>query len=410
MGGLFCVKETMKIGVYCGPYKPHAGGAFSFQHVVISALEKCKSNHSFYLFSGDEDIQNVYPGLPVVKFKIDKPKNSLVKKIVRRLLNQQVEPNPKQIALQNALCEKSIDLMWFLTPENYKLEVPYIFTVWDLQHRLQPYFPEVSFAQNGYEARERLYSTALPRAAYIIVGNEVGKEEIERFYGVPSWRIKVNPMPTPPFVFDASIKPSNIFECFAIKRPYLFYPAQFWPHKNHVVILHAVKILKEKYGKVFDVVFTGSDAWNMKYIKKVVADLGLQESVHFLGFVETDVLVGLYRNAYALVYASFFGPDNIPPLEAFGLRCPVIAARVSGAQYQLEGAAFLFDPSSEQELVEKILQLQGEEQTKRTFLAEGVKRARECSGERYIERMLKNFDEFEPIRRCWSSDVPYGPA
>ena len=37
-------------------------------------------------------------------------------------------------------------------------------------------------------------------------------------------------------------------------------------------------------------------------------------------------LVALYRHAFALAYVTFFGPENLPPLEAFGLGCPVVAS------------------------------------------------------------------------------------
>jgi glycosyltransferase involved in cell wall biosynthesis len=402
----------MRIGIYVGSLNARAGGAFTFQRVILNELNRNKRNHTFYLFCDDSVVESDYANLKVItRQPCDiKATHSAWKKIYHHYFytNQQyVASNYYQNYLQRLLYEKKIDLLWFLTPETYHFDVPYIFTVWDLQHRLQPYFPEVSFAANGFSERERLYSSLLPRATYIVVGNEAGKEEIERFYGVPSWRIKINPMPTPQFVFDKTIISSNNLNKFNIKKPYLFYPAQFWPHKNHIVILYAIKILKEKYGQSFDVVFAGSDKGNMPYIKEVVSLLGHQQNVHFVGFVDLAFLVDLYKNAFALVYASFFGPDNIPPLEAFGLECPVLAARVSGAQYQLEGAALLFNPSSEGELVEQILQLQNNHDEKKNRLNEGLKRAYQYSSKYYIENMIKTFDEFESIRRCWSSYVPY---
>jgi glycosyltransferase involved in cell wall biosynthesis len=42
-----------------------------------------------------------------------------------------------------------------------------------------------------------------------------------------------------------------------------------------------------------------------------------------------------------LRYPSFFGAENLPPLEAFALGCPVIAADMPGAREQLGDAAIL---------------------------------------------------------------------
>ena len=50
--------------------------------------------------------------------------------------------------------------------------------------------------------------------------------------------------------------------------------------------------------------------------------------------------------AAALAFPTRFGPDNIPPLEAFAQDSPVVASRVDGAEEQLGDAALLFDPAS----------------------------------------------------------------
>ena len=65
----------------------------------------------------------------------------------------------------------------------------------------------------------------------------------------------------------------------------------------------------------------------------------------------------MYKNAFALVYASFLGPNNIPPLEACALGCPVVAANIPGAFEQMGDAAAFFDPKDEYDLAEKIKML-----------------------------------------------------
>lgn len=402
----------MKIGIFNGGYMPTkslSGGGATFQHTVLSTLAMTTSKHTFYFFC-DDPVDTLFPGLSVVPWhRFCSSKNdSLVKKAVlkgfRFFDTRQVNRHYKSF-LHRATTEHNIDMMWFLTPVFQPIDIPYIFTVWDLQHRLQPYFPEVSNTGSTYEERERMYGFMLPRAAYVVVGNAAGKEEIERFYGLPSWRVKINPLPTPQFAIQGGAG-ETIYNN-SIKCPYLFYPAQFWPHKNHVVILHALKILREKYNQKFDVVFTGADKGNLSYVKEVVKGLGLENCVHFLGFVDQETLICLYKNAFAMVFASFFGPDNIPPLEAFSLGCPVIASRVSGSEYQLEGAALLFDPRSEYELADEIVRLGGDEILLQKLVAEGKRRVVQFSSNNYVENMLNLFDEFALIRRCWSCKDRY---
>jgi glycosyltransferase involved in cell wall biosynthesis len=140
-------------------------------------------------------------------------------------------------------------------------------------------------------------------------------------------RVHILPHPTPACALNASQK-TKLPD--GLEPGYLFYPAQFWAHKNHVNLLLALKQLSDQ-GKVIQLVLTGSDYGNLLHIEKTISELGLQNQVRTLGFVSNEELVAFYQNALALTYVSFFGPENLPPLEAFALGCPVIAARVDGA-------------------------------------------------------------------------------
>src|SRR5947207_15976216 len=92
-------------------------------------------------------------------------------------------------------------------------------------------------------------------------------------------------------------------------------------------------------------------------VKQIIGQLDLADLVKVLGFVPRDDLTAFYCNALALVYPTFFGPENLPPLEAMALGCPVIASNVAGAEEQLGDAALLFDPKDESQLARAIYDL-----------------------------------------------------
>ena len=151
----------------------------------------------------------------------------------------------------------------------------------------------------------------------------------------------------------------------------------------------------------------GSDKGNLTYVRKCAELHNLQKQVHFAGFVSRQELAALYRNALALTFVSFFGPDNLPPLEAFALGCPVIAANVSGAREQLGQAALLVDPKEPRAIAEAVLRLHHRPELREDLIELGRERARQFTGKQYIEAILQIIDDFEPIRRCWSSTEPY---
>ena len=90
----------------------------------------------------------------------------------------------------------------------------------------------------------------------------------------------------------------------------------------------------------YELVLVGDDKGQAGHVASLVREMGLSDSVHQLGFVETEELVALYRGAHSLLYLSF-GPENLPPLEAYALGCPVVASDVPGAREQLGEAALL---------------------------------------------------------------------
>lgn len=141
----------------------------------------------------------------------------------------------------------------------------------------------------------------------------------------------------------------------------------------------------------------------MDYVRDFARKLDLLDEVHFLGFVSDEDLESLYKNAFALVFASFFGPDNLPPLEAFAVGCPVIASNVAGATEQMGDAALFFDPKNPTELAFLIKELENDLFLKNSLIDKGRMLVQSRSNKEYFADMCRLLDEFESIKRCWGS-------
>lgn len=406
----------MKVGVFVGNYSPEVGGGYTFQQEICRAIESFgpASGHKFVFFTSSEVTpveSSIVDAIQYISVSGDHHK-SYCSTLCRRtacFLSQAISrwgriKRLDQIAdpVSSHIRDEFIDVTWSLTPACFSTAVPFITTVWDLQHRLQPFFPEVSL-KDEWDQREKGYSALLGKAAYVITGTNTGKLEIENFYRVPGERIRVLPLPTPQLTSPDLYEDDNILHKYALPDSYLLYPAQFWPHKNHYGLLMGLKALREKYNSILPVLFVGSDMGNLAYIRQLVVDLGLTEQVHFLGFVPRNHLEALYKKAFALLYLSFFGPDNLPPLEAFALGCPVIASNVSGAEEQLGDGALLVDPKDPINIADTINVLMNDISLRQNLVERGLKRASSWSGEQYFKGVCSIFDEFENVRRTWSS-------
>jgi glycosyltransferase involved in cell wall biosynthesis len=377
----------MRVGVVVPEIQPTAGGGFTLIESILGALEQLRSRQEFVVLHHGENPPRRVGGLATARLAED-----------LRVLGESVSA---------AAGEHRIDFVWYLSPDAEPVKLPYAATVWDLEHRLQPYFPEVSVAGWTWEEREYFYRSMLPRAAFVVVGSEEARRQVECFYQVPGERIAVVPFPVDTFTREEIELAGRVRLAAPPAEPFVFYPAQFWPHKNHVAVLHALRALADDHGERVAAVFTGADKGNRGHVEQVVRQLGLQEQVTMLGFVDRPTLVALYRRALALVYPSFFGPDNLPPLEAFALGCPVVAAAVRGVEEQLGDAALYFDPKDEKQLAERLVRLLREPSLRGDLVQRGGLRAGGWTAADYARSVVERVDSFEAIRRCWSREQPY---
>jgi glycosyltransferase involved in cell wall biosynthesis len=422
----------MRVALFLGRNAPsHSGGTYSFERQLLHALADFKdsSSHKFFIFGWHQELPLELLGASHIQFvgNIKFPKSRISFKLAKLVFKKIFTNRKRKSVIQlktlvrdflsrddseilKQITAHKIEMAWSLGLDCPTMEIPYIATVWDLQHRVQPYYPEVSI-EGDWINRESFYLETLRRAAFLVTGTSAGQREIELFFNIPSERIRVIPFATPKFALEAPMlnktNSENILKKYNISREYLFYPAQFWPHKNHINLLLALKYLKESCDFDLCVVFAGSDKGNLDFVKKKTEELCLSEQVRFTGFIPSDDLILLYQNAFALTYITFAGPDNLPPLEAFGLGCPVIASKVSGAEEQLGEAVILVNPKDPIEIALAIKSLKENPDLRQTLIQRGRIRATQWTGQDYIKEICKILDEFAPIRRCWSSSETF---
>lgn len=302
------------------------------------------------------------------------------------------------------LRELNLRLLWNMNTHELPTDLPNIRTIWDINHRIHPMFPEFSYSRFTFEGLDESLRASLAKASYIISGTEEGKRQLINIYGTHDRKVRVIPFPTPLLpTGDTSLPLSS---GFTPPRPYVFYPARFWPHKNHVVIVNALASLKEKRGVEVDCVFCGPDQGNLDYVMRHAKACGVDARIHCVGEVSETDLAKLYANALALIYASAVGPDNLPPLEAMSLRCPAITADVPGAREQYGDACLFFPPTDSAMLADHILTVSGSASARDALIEKGVTRASSWTVDDYAKSVMSIIDEFAQIALAWDSGQP----
>lgn len=301
---------------------------------------------------------------------------------------------------EKVLDTHNIDLAYFLSPSSLSLDLVahnYIMTVWDLCHRDTPEFPEVNYFKE-FESREQLYTKSLKKAVATLVDSDLGKENVVRRYGIDASRVFVAPFtPSVNAFIDHNI---DIKINYGITGEYIYYPAQFWSHKNHIYIIDALSILKERSINITSV-FSGSDKGNLAYVLDYAKKSGVQDLVKYIGFAPNEEIYSLYKNSLALVMPSYFGPTNIPPLEAFKIGTPVIYSDLHGLREQVGNAALLCDLKNPKNLAEHLKNLINSKELREALIKKGVQRLAELqktSATNILETIL---NDYSIKLKCW---------
>lgn len=263
------------------------------------------------------------------------------------------------------LARHGIELMLYPVPSRHSFEggLPYAMAIHDLQHRIHPEFPEVS-AGGEWEAREYLFRNGVRYAEAIVVDSDVGRDDVLEFYGdlISPDRVRVLPFILPPYIAKPTAhEVEETLNVLGIHGRYLLFPAQFWPHKNHRRVVEAVAEL-HRDGIDVTVVMTGSATGPIRgqtlaEVRDVVVRKGIDELIQILGYVEDTAMGPLYAGATGVLLPTFFGPTNIPVIEAWAMGVPVLTSDIRGIREQCGEAAILVDPLSTEAIADGIRRL-----------------------------------------------------
>ena len=388
----------MKIGIYTEELSPSIGGSYSFLNTIKKNIIASECKYEICFFFSDKDAPHYIFEDKITYINTFRKKKFIIRlkiKIKSIFGKYKFDFDAEFNALLKA---ENIDLLCIVGPYKLNISIPFIFIVWDLGHRMLPCFPELG-QDYHWEVREDIYKNALYRATYIITGNETGKKEITDNYSLNLNKVNVIPFPIPDFCFENIDIPQNIDK---IKTPFVFYPAQFWTHKNHISLVEAIALLKKK-NTIINCYFTGTDYGNLGYIKEQIKKHNLEEQIFYLGFVDIPTLLYLYKNALAITYVSFLGPNNLPLLEAVSLGCPLIYSNIPGHIEQMEGKGIAVNATKPEEICDAIYSLYSNLEFRKSIISEELILSEKYRNYSYFEQLLKIFDEFCLYLKAWKN-------
>ena len=258
----------------------------------------------------------------------------------------------------------------------FRTSTPSIFHPHDLQHLHFPRF----FTADELAMRIRVYPAACAAARAVVVEARWVKSDVCRSFGIADEKVLVIPIgPPEDRVVSSGGAPKSRR---GLPERFILYPAQAWPHKNHLALIDALRLLRDRDGISVGLVCTGRKTSFWPIIAECVRKFRMGDVVRFTGYVGREELAGLYREATAVVLPSLCEGAGQPLLEAFSYGAAVACSGTTSFAEYAADSALLFNPEEPAEIANTIRRLVTEPELRERLRSAGRARLASFSWER----------------------------
>lgn len=265
-------------------------------------------------------------------------------------------------------------------PTNHSTpDIPTVSMVTDLLHRDYPF----SIPESERIWREDYFGNILFDADYIQCISQYTLNRLLAHYPVKRDRVFFTHLP-----IDRRLEGERTV---TPERPYFIYPANFWIHKNHEILLIAYRIYRRSTENPWELVFTGSPDERSEMLQNLAKLLGVEQHVHFAGHLDEPTFARTLEGARALIYPSLHEGFGIPLLEAMRFRKPIICSMCTSVPEVVGDAAIFVDGKKPKEVAAAMVQLTTNATLRDDLVRKGEERLEGFRIETEIEKLYEIF-------------------
>lgn len=348
--------ERIKIGIIYSYDENWIGGTYYYQNLIqsLNLLPDLEKPYLVILSNTASSFDSIKVlAYPYVSYElINKPDtlwqrgvNKIKSKVLKNWCYQKKKINfgidvlfqPSEIDIPNTITKQ---LYWI--PDFQELYLPHL------------------FSQEYLNFRKKSQEAILGKNNHIIFSSKDARDDFKKLYPqaeASCYVVNFAVFHPDHFNFD-KIELEHKYQIDSTK-PYFFSPNQFWKHKNHIVILKALKKIKENYNFKFQVLFSGKefDPRNPTYfdeVKEYVSKNNLNDCVKFLGFIDRGEQLYFMKNALAVIQPSLFEGWSSVVEDAKAMDQNLIVSSLKVHKEQLGNQAYYFNPEDEDELIDHV--------------------------------------------------------
>jgi glycosyltransferase involved in cell wall biosynthesis len=384
-------KTKFTIGILLPP-NVHVHKWDEYGLIILNCLIRYSTRYNFVILYFDKEILNwlSIPDKTVTFVQVERRTGfQRINGMINLILGSKLLPMASN-EQSRKLKEADIDLLIHPFPGlfGYLNHIPYIVAITNLMYKYYSDTRELA------ERREFLGNITVRNAAkhsvLTVVDSRQGENDLFKYFGILKDHMRIIPHIPPSYIYaNRDMNGETIKEVLAkydLPEKYVFYPAQFWRHKNHLRLIRSLRTINEKFDTKIHLVMTGHPYESYTDVMALIKQLHMNDQVIHLGYVTDVEIVALYKKAVALVYPSLYGPTNIPPVEAMILGVPVLCSNIFLMPEQVGDAGLLFDPFSIEAMAEKIYQIWTDAVLRGRLVQKGYERIKDMTRENYAKQ------------------------
>jgi glycosyltransferase involved in cell wall biosynthesis len=287
----------------------------------------------------------------------------------------------------------------FSNPSLARISIPCVSILHDLQHWHYPNFfsPQERHHRDQYLRRMIQYSQVIVCVSHFT--EQSLQEYCRHFNLVPKATTVIYhyfPESLPSNPSDPDFNYSNFTDP---DHPYLLYPANYWPHKNHRTLLHAyARYLQNHHRETphlpyFNLVLTGTLETEEQSIKALAQHLNIQDQVHFLGYLDSLAFKKVWLHCAGLIFPSLYEGFGLPIVEAMAYNKPILCSQIPCLEEVTGGACLYFNPTQAQSIAEALRTFTGNIEGRETLTCQSQTRFQDFQNLNPLQDYLAIFDQ-----------------
>lgn len=265
----------------------------------------------------------------------------------------------------------------FTAPTYFELGIPTVCTIYDLQYRTYPEF----FTAEDAAHRDRTFRDACRRATALAAISDYSRDSAITHGGLDPARIRTIHLRMAQRIATGAASDKGILDLLGLTpRRYLIYPANFWKHKNHEMLLTAFGMAcRNGLAPDIKLVCTGAPGARQQWLTSAAHAMNLGGRILFPGFLPHAELATLMTHCNGVVFPSLYEGFGLPVIEAMAAGVPVACSNTTSLPEVAADAAILFNPRVPTQIAQALVSLVDDTALRTKLIQAGYHRATEFS-------------------------------